>query len=195
MIRRTEMTNNKSVWHRILLLIGRTSCCGIMLVGLFQGQYYPIIHSEGALLAFGFGIVYITCQALILYPVSRSSRVTSHLRMAMSLVTLISFIIMVTCKLMRFYEAGDERHCEMVIRVSEWILAFLYISNYTDFQIHKSLTEPPGRPIISAFMYKMHKRMSRRLDMFKREDTRWPRISIMENYYPVSVFVHNSFYI
>ncbi|XP_039152700.1 DNA damage-regulated autophagy modulator protein 1 isoform X2 [Drosophila simulans] len=82
--------------NRLALWFGLVSCLGISIVGNFQETNVRIVHFIGAFCCFGCGTLYFWMQALISYlifPMS-GTRINAHLRLGMSVVCTILFILL-----------------------------------------------------------------------------------------------------
>ncbi|XP_063788344.1 DNA damage-regulated autophagy modulator protein 1-like [Pseudophryne corroboree] len=129
-----DVEDSHPIAQKILLLIGRLSCIGILSLALVQTKLHPNWHFGATLLAITSGLVYNISQAFYLYAVCKSKRPIRHLRAALCLVTLLTFLTLVACKIV-FIFACNGGHCEQVTVVSavgEWVIAAtLMLNNLT----------------------------------------------------------------
>lgn len=82
--------------NRLALWFGMLSCLGISFVGNFQETNVRIVHFTGAFCCFGCGTLYFWMQALITYMLlpMAGTRLSAHLRLAMSVCCTILFIML-----------------------------------------------------------------------------------------------------
>ncbi|XP_034270069.1 DNA damage-regulated autophagy modulator protein 2 isoform X1 [Pantherophis guttatus] len=130
------------------LVIGMVSCFGICIIANFQKTTVFFIHTFGAFLTFGIGVIYILVQTIISYKMQPQIhgkdifwiRFTILLWCAVSIMSMaISSFILLSLSgidsLQRQHwnpqEKGYTFH--IITTVSEWSLAFTFVSFFLTF--------------------------------------------------------------
>lgn len=124
-----------------VLGIGVLSCVGMCVVGTFQETTLPVVHDIGALLFFGTGVLYTVLQAAMSYKTMPhgSSLCVCHVRTAIAVLTSLTMVLSIVCgsyvrrtKLHR--QPTDQDYTfHLVSAVSEWIVAFGFVSFFLTF--------------------------------------------------------------
>uniref|UniRef100_G3NJD0 DNA-damage regulated autophagy modulator 2b n=1 Tax=Gasterosteus aculeatus TaxID=69293 RepID=G3NJD0_GASAC len=133
--------------NRLGLLLGLVSSFGMAVVANFQKTTLFSMHLVGAVLTFGVGALYILVQTLLSLRMQPHvhSRTIYLVRLGVGLWTLGSIIssiliILMTVRVLRHHvQQSDGYTAHMISTVSEWFLAFSFISFFLtyirDFQL------------------------------------------------------------
>ncbi|GAV03582.1 hypothetical protein RvY_13978 [Ramazzottius varieornatus] len=134
---------------RFSLFLGLTSALGVSLVANFQEVNQIELHIAGAAMVFGVGAVYMWIETYISYQIhpGGESRAICHLRLVLSVIGLLGFILMhVTIALaFRDYKPLDGRtvvnwipadggwEYHTASAICEWITAFVEVMFFVTF--------------------------------------------------------------
>ncbi|XP_012814426.1 DNA damage-regulated autophagy modulator protein 1 isoform X1 [Xenopus tropicalis] len=133
-------------FNKTSLAIGLLGCIGMGIVATFQEMAVPAVHDAGALITFICGVLYILLQSYISYKScpAWNTRVTCHIRMAISVIAFIAVVPMIACSLQTgttklYWKPSDEGyHYHLTSAICEWIVAFgfnmYFLTFIRDFQ-------------------------------------------------------------
>lgn len=129
------------IGQRILYAMGWIVCIGTAVNAVYSVKMNPTAHRIGAGLAFIVGAIYNLCQAACLYKRSFSSRRMCHIRLALTLLTIVALLILAVGMTTYFTQPCSSYCVWILIRagmVAEYIgfvsLTLHQVTNYTDFQ-------------------------------------------------------------
>ncbi|KAG8439445.1 hypothetical protein GDO86_005597 [Hymenochirus boettgeri] len=137
--------------NRGSFIVGLFGCIGMGIVATFQEMAVPVVHDVGALITFICGVVYISLQSVISYKScpSWNTKTTCHIRMAISVLSVIAAIPMVVCsalagKTIIFWNSSDKGYpYHIASAVCEWIVAFgfnmYFLTFIRDFQVSTNI--------------------------------------------------------
>ncbi|XP_018412124.1 PREDICTED: DNA damage-regulated autophagy modulator protein 1 [Nanorana parkeri] len=123
------------------LVIGVIGCIGMGIVASFQETSVTKVHDIGALLAFIFGVLYISLQSIISYKSCPewNRRGTCCIRMFISLLSILAVFPMIICASFAGIgtfkcEPGEEPSpYRQASAVCEWIVAFGFVTYFLTF--------------------------------------------------------------
>ncbi|XP_073454058.1 DNA damage-regulated autophagy modulator protein 1-like [Aquarana catesbeiana] len=75
-----------------ILGLGWIACVGTVIVAIFPAVTHPVPHRIAAAISFLGSAIHNTCQAIFLYKLSFNSRLMCHLRMSISIITVLCLI-------------------------------------------------------------------------------------------------------
>ncbi|KAJ6659974.1 hypothetical protein lerEdw1_018171 [Lerista edwardsae] len=143
-----EITNfMKRRYNVIVLGVGLVGCIGMSIVASFQELAVPSVHDGGALVAFIFGVLYITFQTIISFKSCPqwSSHFTCWIRLAISSVSwvavtlMIAFASMISITKIDWNPGEKDYNYHLVSAICEWTVAFgfvfFFLTFIKDFQV------------------------------------------------------------
>ncbi|XP_044132977.1 DNA damage-regulated autophagy modulator protein 1-like [Bufo gargarizans] len=142
MIIRSEQSERRHIiCQRILYAFAWIGCIETVVTAIVSMRISPTVHRIAAGPAFFLCAINNLGQAVCLYKKSFSSRRLCHIRMALTLVTIVALLTFSVCMTIGFFQLCTGR-CEQIYTrtgmVVEWTgfvgLIIYQLMNYTDFQ-------------------------------------------------------------
>lgn len=135
----TNFINHR--FNVLVLFVGLVGCIGMSIVANFQELAVPSVHDGGALVAFIFGVLYITLQTIISFKSSPQwiTQFTCRIRLAISLINWVAVILMIVFAAMisinKLDWDPDEKDYDyhLVSAICEWIVAFGFVFYFLTF--------------------------------------------------------------
>ncbi|XP_034270075.1 DNA damage-regulated autophagy modulator protein 2 isoform X2 [Pantherophis guttatus] len=113
------------------LVIGMVSCFGICIIANFQKTTVFFIHTFGAFLTFGIGVIYILVQTIISYKMQPQIHGKDIFWIRFTILLCLSGIDSLQRQHWNPQEKGYTFH--IITTVSEWSLAFTFVSFFLTF--------------------------------------------------------------
>ncbi|XP_060795079.1 transmembrane protein 150A-like [Neoarius graeffei] len=126
-----EQQKQDSVMNMMGLYSGWFCAAGLNMVGNFQVDFAKVLHYMGVILAFPTSLLFMCVQTILTYRLAKTHTHcrTAHLRLALSLLTLITFL------LGAIFFPQDSFTLQHSAAVCEWLFANTVLLFYGTFAI------------------------------------------------------------
>ncbi|XP_071984252.1 DNA damage-regulated autophagy modulator protein 1-like [Engystomops pustulosus] len=130
---------HQPIIQKVLLVLGWTSCGGIVILAVCETRFYPLTHRIAAFTAFICGSVYNLSQAIILYKAPGCSRAICHIRTASCVMALICVLIFTGCQTSvhtNLCRVGNPQISAIIFKTMEWLILLLILINVLTYHQH-----------------------------------------------------------